>query len=299
MPAIFAALAGISVTLFVIGLFRPNATTAARRRIERLHEPARTVESLSFSDRVLTPAAGQVTGFIMLLMPSRLYRSTISALETAGLRVSPSRFVTIWVMTGLFVPLLGILAAIAARRTVDSEQLLGVILWIAAGLVIPPLWLRMRARRRTRAIDHALPDAIDLIVTNVEAGVGLQAAMMNVAQKFTGPVAVEFDRVIREGAVGQPRDEALDAMGRRTASRDMQTFVRAIIQAERNGIPIASVLHAQARELRERRRQMAREQANRIPIKITIPTVLFMFPTIFLLILGPVILGALEEMARR
>ena len=75
--------------------------------------------------------------------------------------------------------------------------------------------------------------------------------------------------------------------------------MRAIIQAERNGIPIANVLRAQGRELRERRRQGAREKANRIPIKITIPTVLFMFPTIFLLILGPVILGALEEMGRR
>jgi tight adherence protein C len=88
-------------------------------------------------------------------------------------------------------------------------------------------------------------------------------------------------------------------MARRTGSRDMQLFVRAIAQAERTGIPIANVLRGQAKELRERRRQLAREKANKIPLKITIPTVMFMFPTLFMLLLGPVILNALKLMGQR
>jgi tight adherence protein C len=299
MAGVLSVLAGMSAMMLVLGLFRPNTRHTARRRIDRMQAPVRSRESLSFSERVLAPAAAQVTGLATLLLPSRLFQSTAQKLETAGVKIHPTRFVTGWMALGVFFPLLALIGSIAARGEITRQQLLGLTIWVAVGLAFPSLWLRMRARARTGAIDAALADAIDLIVTNVESGLGLQAAMINIAQKLGGPIALEFDRVIRETGVGRPREEALDAMARRTGSRDMQLFVRAIAQAERTGIPIANVLRGQAKELRERRRQLAREKANKIPLKITIPTVMFMFPTLFMLLLGPVILNALKLMGQR
>ena len=125
----------------------------------------------------------------------------------------------------------------------------------ASVIVVPPVWLRGKVKRRMRAIDRALPDAIDLIVTNVEAGLGLQAALLAVADKMEGPIAVEFGRVVREVSLGRTGEEALLEMAARTGVADMQLFAHAIAQAERTGISIGRVLRSHARESRERRRQ--------------------------------------------
>ncbi len=133
-----------------------------------------------------------------------------------------------------------------------------------------------------------------MIVTCVESGLGLQAAMIRVAEHLDGAIALEFRQAAREVAMGRPRDETLTAMAERSGSRELRLLARAIIQAEQMGVSVGQVLRNQSRELRERRRQRAREKANMVPVKITIPTVLFIFPTLFLLMLGPVALNMFE-----
>ena len=154
--------------------------------------------------------------------------------------------------------------------------------------------LRRRAQKRVKRIDKDLPDAIDLIITAVESGLGLQAAMMKVTEFIEGPISDEFSRSGHEVSLGRARDEALYAMGDRCGSRELRLFVRAVNEAEQMSISVSRVLRNQSSEIRERRRQRAREQANTIPVKIAIPTVLFIFPTLFLLILGPVALRVVE-----
>jgi tight adherence protein C len=208
--------------------------------------------------------------------------------------VSVGQFLAMWVTVSIASDVGTLLWIRAAER--DTIGLVAAGVSAMAMAYGPWLVMRRRAAKRTRSIDRALPQVLDLIVTNIECGLGLQAAMMVVAEKFTGPIALEFARAMREIAVGVPRVDALDAMARRTGSTDVGGIARAIAQAERSGVSVGEILRARARELREHRRLLARELANKVPVKMTIPMVLFIFPTFFLLLLAPVAMNAAEIM---
>ena len=296
-PIVLAILAGSTVTLLVFAIFRGNKDVEVHRRLERLgtDEDAIDVIELSFGERVLGPILGRVGGFGSSLLPQRMVQSVDSYLETAGRPMTLSTFLTIWGTAGIAVPLgLGLLNVVATG-TVSQSLLIVLVIWVGAGLYLPWMVLRRKAMQRSKAISKELPDAIDLIVTNIEAGLGLQAALMAVARKFKGAISEEFGRVTSEISVGLPREEAILNMARRSRAREMLLFARAIAQAEQTGIPFAGVLCNHAAETRERRRQEAQEKAAKIPVKITLPTVLFMFPTLFLLLLGPIAIDIIDQ----
>ena len=227
------------------------------------------------------------------------YSTSKSGIVPLGERRSLYHFVAIWVTVGVIVPVLVVVLDLALGASLSLVLALSAVALFAIGLYLPFFWLRRQASTRTSMIERTLPDAVDLIVTNAEAGLGLQAAMLSVATRFGGPISVEFSRVIRETSLGRPREEALEALGVRSGSRDMRLFVRAVIQSERVGIPIAEVLRGYAADIRRDRRQRAREKAGKIPVQVTLATVAFMFPTMFLLLLGPIILNALDIFSRR
>jgi tight adherence protein C len=208
--------------------------------------------------------------------------------------MSAESFLVLWAVLAFLAPTLLALFVVASKGSLSSMLIALILAFYGAGAYLPWYLLRRRAERRTRSIDRSLPDAIDLIVTSVESGIALQGAMLNVSRKFGGQIGSEFARVVTETSVGKSRPEALEAMAERTGSRDVRLFVRAVNQAEAMGISIGQVLRSQSAELRERRRQAAREQANKVPVKMTIPTVLFIFPTMFLLVIGPVALRAAD-----
>ncbi len=298
-PIVLAILAGSTVTLLVFAIFRGNKDVEVHRRLERLgnDEDAVDVFELSFGERVLAPILGRVGGLGSSLLPQRMVQSVDSYLETAGRPMTLSTFLAIWGSAGIAVPLgLGLLNVVATG-TVSQSLLIVLVIWAGAGLYLPWMVLRRKAMQRSKAISKELPDAIDLIVTNIEAGLGLQAALMAVGEKFKGAISEEFGRVTNEISVGLPREEALLNMARRSRAREMFLFARAIAQAEQTGIPIAGVLRNHSAEMRERRRQEAQEKAAKIPVKITLPTVLFMFPTLFLLLLGPIALDIIDTFA--
>jgi tight adherence protein C len=294
MAAVLAGLAGLTVTLFILGLARPNSRSSVRERLERMGRLQPEARSQSFSGRILVPIASRLGEGISAFLPNGIRRRLAAHLETAGMHVTAERFLTWWTAIGVVLPSAMFLLRIVAGNGISGRAVLGLLCWISATMLLPWYWVRGRARRRTKEIDRGLSDAMDLIVTNVESGVGLQAALINVSQKYSGPIGFEFTRTIREIALGRSSQEALDAMGRRSGSREMALLARAVAQAERNGIPIARVLRAQADELRERRRQNARERANTFPLRITLLTVMFIFPSLFMLILGPVVLDVMD-----
>jgi tight adherence protein C len=157
----------------------------------------------------------------------------------------------------------------------------------AAGFFIPDLLVYNAGVKRQQLIRKALPDALDLLTVCVEAGLGFDAAVAQVARNTKGPVAEEFARVLQEMQFGMSRVQALRAMVNRATAPDLRTFVSALVQAAELGIPIADVLREQAREMRTKRRQRAEEQAQKVPVKILVPLILFIMPALFIVILGP------------
>lgn len=295
-PMVIAVMAGASVAILVVALFRGNRDVEVHRRLERLGSDDEAVDvfELSFGERVIAPMLGNIGSFGSSLLPARVVQSIDDNLETAGRPMTLSAFLTIWAGAGVALPLGFGLLNVISTGTVSQGLAAILAVWAGAGLYLPWMLLRRKALQRSEQISKELPDAIDLIVTNIEAGLGLQAALLAVAEKFKGPIAEEFGRAVNEISVGVVREEALLSMARRSKAREMFLFARAIAQAEQTGIPIAGVLRNHAAESRERRRQEAQEKAAKIPVKITLPTVLFMFPTLFLLLLGPIGLDVMD-----
>lgn len=157
----------------------------------------------------------------------------------------------------------------------------------AAGFWLPDLLAYNAGLRRTDAIRRSLPDAIELLSLCVQSGMGFQAALAQVAAYQEGPVAQEFARVLREMQLGQSRQAALEALGKRSREEDLNRFVAAVLQADRLGIAISSVLTEQAAELRSKRRDRARETAQKVPVKILLPVIVCFLPGIFIIVLGP------------
>ncbi|MCA9846597.1 MAG: type II secretion system F family protein [Dehalococcoidia bacterium] len=296
-PAILAALTGLSVLLFTAGILRRSPAAAIRRRVHSLEETEVAPEHRSFAERVLVPAGAALWNSVAAVMPGGVERRMARRLEAAGLSISVGRFMAAWMGFGILLPAVVISLVFLAAPPSTRPMLLPLLGWLGMGVALPSFWVSKAAKRRIEVVEKTLSDAMDLIVTNVEAGVGLQAALINVAAKFHGPLSEELSRAIREISLGRSRDEALEGMAKRTGSREMALFARAVAQAERNGVPIARVLRSQAAELRERRRQAARERANTFPLRITLLTVMFIFPTLFLLLLGPVALNVLDFFA--
>jgi tight adherence protein C len=158
----------------------------------------------------------------------------------------------------------------------------------------PIMVLRRRAQARQQKFWKALPDSLDLLTTCVEAGLSLDFAFQRVAERQRGPVGEEINRMLREKALGQTRKEALTTFAERIDLPDVYVFVNSVIQAETLGTSIGTVLRIQSRQLRIRRRQKAEESARKAAPKMVFPLVFFVMPSLFIVVLGPVILSILD-----
>jgi tight adherence protein C len=146
-------------------------------------------------------------------------------------------------------------------------------------------------------MQRELPDAIDLMTISVESGLAFDAAVQQVAQNTSGPLADEFSRVLREMQIGQGRANALRAFADRTNVDDVRSFVTAMVQADSFGIPIASVLRVQSHEMRVKRRQRAEEKAQKVPVKITVPLIFCILPCLFIAVMGPAVIHIMDSFA--
>jgi tight adherence protein C len=181
-------------------------------------------------------------------------------------------------------------ALLGARHGVLVFLVGGAVLGIA-GLYVPDLLIYNAGIKRQDILRKTLPDALDMLTISVEAGLGFDAALSQVARNTTGPLAGEFARVLQEMQIGKSRAQAFADLSDRTTLAELQVFVSALVQADRQGIPIANVLREQAKEMRVKRRQRAEEAAAKVPVKILFPLVTCIFPTMFVVIIGP---GAIQ-----
>ena len=156
-----------------------------------------------------------------------------------------------------------------------------------AGFFLPELWIKDEIRRRQKAIRKVLPDTIDILSISVEAGLGFDAAMSRICHKAQNPLTAEFEKYLTELRLGKGRREALRQIQARTGVDDLNTFISAVIQADQLGTSIAKILRMQSEQLRTKRRQRAEQLAQQAPLKMLFPMIMFIFPSVFVVILGP------------
>ena len=224
------------------------------------------------------------------LLPASYVQKLGARIETAG----RSR-----AMTGEEVAVLQVVLGVAGlatavmfvlmTRPTPAMSLAVLLLLPGCGLLGPKAWVERAAAERQSEVRKELPDLLDLLAISVEAGLGFEGALELSARHFFGPLADEVRRALREMELGTSRNDALHALKRRVDVPDLSNFILALTQADTLGMPIGRVLHAQAAEMRARRRQWAREKAGKMPIKILFPLVFLIFPAIFAVLLGPAV----------
>jgi len=245
--------------------------------------------SQPFSERVIIPVIRRVGEFSARFTPQKAIQDTARKLELAGnpWPVDAPTFLAIRFI--LAVVLGGFLVAVIAISPPSNPS--NNFLYIGgaafAGFFLPHLMLTSRITRRQSEVRKAMPDALDLLTICVEAGLGFDAAMSKVSEKWENELSLAFARAIREIQLGKTRREALKDMSDRLGLPEMTSFVAAIIQSEQLGVSMARVLRIQSDQMRVKRRQYAEEQAHKAPVKMIIPMALLIFPSIMIIILTP------------
>jgi tight adherence protein C len=248
----------------------------------------------SFEERVLRPNLERIGRFLSDRTPQKSRDSLRYKLALGGNpgNLSVGGFQALRdVAAGLGIVLGGLLGLLVGHTV-------GLVIGLAAGALIgfyaPMYWLNSLTGSRRIEIQKALPDAMDLLTIASEAGQSFDAAITNVVDKYRNALADEFSIVMRETQLGRPRLEALEEMGKRCGVEDLNNFVQSVIQSEQMGVGIAKILRIQSQELRRKRRQRAQEQAAQATLKMMLPMVGCIFPTLWIILLGPAILVILK-----
>jgi tight adherence protein C len=232
-----------------------------------------------------------------LLRVLRAIRGRLGISEDARLRerftaagLKSSQSIERYFAARMLFPVAGILAG----SFIQANPLLAILGFVVAGYLLPDFWLDRRIKKRRERIRKSIPDSIDLIVICVDAGLGLDQAMLRTGQELIlshPEINEEFLQINREQRAGKPRIDAWRSMAIRTKLPDVEAFVSMLVQTERFGTPITRALSTFADDLRLRRRQLAEERAAKTTVKIMFPLVMFIFPCIFIVLLGPAIIG--------
>ncbi len=253
--------------------------------------------SLPFTQRILVPVVQKAAGLVARFMPTNVLETTRQKLETAGRprNLGPAEFVAIRFIAAALLGGLTFLVFLRVSGRAAQFRPLFPPLMTAFGFFLPTIWLGSRIKSRQDEVIKALPDALDLLTICVEAGLGFDAAMSKVAEKWDDTLSMEFGRVIQEIQLGKLRREALRDMADRMVVSDVSTFVAAVIQADQLGVSMAKVLRIQSDQMRLRRRQRAEQKAHQAPIKMLFPMAFLIFPALFIVLLGPAVIVLMES----
>jgi tight adherence protein C len=303
MAIVLGVCVGGGIMLLFLGLASSSPVDPVQARLTQLGSfQARNLEELElqqpFAERTLRPLVARLSR-----MGSRL--TSASSTDTAEKRLAmagnPGELkLTDWMGVKLLVALAtgGIIFLLIALLTANvvSGMFLGLVA-MGIGYLVPEFWLGGRIKARQKLILRMIPDTLDLLTISVRAGLGFDAALAKVVEKLPGPLTDEFRRALAEVRVGKARRDALRDMIPRTNVQPLSNFIGAIIQAETLGVSISKVLQVQSEQLRIERRQRAEEQAARAPIKMLFPLVGCIFPSLFIVILGPAFISIIQTMS--
>ena len=244
--------------------------------------------SQPFGERVIFPILKGLAGLVTRFTPARAIAAMRLNLDLAGRpnNWGTTEFLGIRTGAAILMAVLSFLLMSMAGQPFEY-RVGGVLVGVMMGYLLPAMWLGGKIRRRQADIIRGLPDALDLLTICVEAGLGLDAAMAKLADKWDNEICHAFGRVIHEIRLGKLRRDALREMDRTTGVPDITSFVAAVIQAEQLGVSMAKVMRIQSEQMRIRRRQRAEEKAHQAPVKMLFPLVFLIFPAIYIVLLGP------------
>jgi tight adherence protein C len=296
MIVVIGVLTG-AILLVVVGI-RKSRSQSDDPLAERLAEYSQRGETASleeielsqpFTERVIVPIVKRLGEISSRFTPQHVVEQTRIRLEMAGNpgRMDASTFLMLhFVSAGLFGLLVFLLSLLSKTFSLPVKLLI-VLVFIVLGYFFPDLWIRTKVNSRQKQVRKAMPDALDLLTICVEAGLGFDAAMSKVNEKWDNELSMAFGRVIREIQLGKLRRDALRDMAERLGLAEMTSFVAAVIQSEMLGVSMAKVLRIQSDQMRIKRRQHAEEEAHKAPIKMIFPMGLFIFPSLMIVLLTP------------
>jgi len=295
---VIGALAALAVLLLTYGLAGRPSGNVVQQRLEQLVVQPTSLEELELqqplAERVLRPIVQRLSRIASRGDSGGLIARADAKLEKAGYPggLRGADWMGVKILSTLVLGVVVSLLMLAIGR-VQLALVFGVA-GAGLGYMAPEFWLGSRARKRSFAMVLQLPDALDLLTISVEAGLGFDAALAKVVEKMEGPLVNEFRQALAEIRMGRTRRDALRDVVARANSQPISNFIGAIVQAEQLGVPIAKVLQIQSQQLRIERRQRAEEMAAKAPVKMLFPMVGCIFPTIFIVILGPAIIQVMS-----
>lgn len=268
-----------------------SQTGAKRAEEDELSRP--------FSERVLKPLLAMVSQFLARILPAKNRDKLQQLLQFAGNpgNLQAHEFQALQFAVIVLLASGGWGLAWGSHKGLIT-QLLFTLLGGITGVLMGKFYLTSTIRKRQTQIQKELPDVLDLLTVSVDAGLGFDAALTRVVEKDTGELSEELRKTLKEIQMGKSRRQALKDLGERTGVEDLLTFVGSMIQADQLGVSISKVIRTQAEQIRLKRRQRIEEKAMKAPVKMLIPLVLFIFPTIFIVLLGPAMLTIMKTIIK-
>jgi tight adherence protein C len=289
----------IAAAAAAVYLFAEAATVPARDRVVAIRRAATygrfrlsaRQERESFRERVVEPTEQKLARLVLRVNPRTTVEAVTAKLLAAGLarKISATQFLA---AKGAFSITGFLLGAIYGRNYAGGagSLLVGALIALLA-FKLPDFVLSRRARNRQEAVCIELPDALDLLAVSVEAGMSFDGAIAKLKEHMDGALSEEFGLVLNQMRIGESRQDALKHMAERVPAPELSGFVRAVIQSEQLGMSLGRILRIQATDSRNRRQMAGEEKAMKAPIKMLFPTVFFIFPAMFIVVLGPAMLN--------
>ena len=304
-PILLAVVAVFALVVFIVVWAGMGVTRAREDMTNRLELYGRQTVATAREDELAKPLAQRTVGPLVIRLGNFLKRFTpVGYLEKKQRKLMLAGFpgnldAPAFIVIKLLTTALGLIAAFVIRDFGGDalQQIVLFLLPIVAGFFGPDAWLERKVDERRQAMLRALPDILDLLVISVEAGLGFDSALARVVATVPGPLSEEFFRMLQETRVGVSRRDAMRHLMERTDLDELRSFLLAMIQAEAFGVTIARVLRVQADEMRVKRRQRAQEKAFAAPVKLVFPLVFCIFPSLFIILLGPAAIQIAEAFA--
>lgn len=268
-----------------------NGGEATRSTEESVEEDFEEEQAkLSFKERVFKPIWERFGNWMFGKMSMHTTKVLEKKLADAGrpFQLTPVDYRLLQVMLGAGFFLIVLLPFLSVAEDKGNTAIMAGVAGFF-GFIYPNYYLNAKRKYRIKMIQKMMPDFFDMVNVSIEAGMGLDMALARVCKRMIGPLSDEFMRALEDMKLGQSRREAFSGLRDRVPSEEFQSVMSALIQADQLGIGIAKVIRAQTHRIREHRRQQAKEQALKAPVKMMIPMVLFMFPTLFIVLLGPIV----------